>query len=782
MAEFSVDDILRAMGQGQDDSIDQLENSQFAKTIMSSLDELVKKQKIKDSGALSEKDVKLLASIMSNEIKNLGIFKKGSTEKLLKDINKSIKDAIISGSQVSTQGAALYGTSRLYSAVAGSRGGAKGGQLDLTAPSASGKAVLSQAKDYLSKDDFNDTMNSITNKLLSFFKGSSKDSDIKSQKFWKKQSNVLITGLLDGLLRQKLIGGAIQDGSKLFGYIVASHLSKVFGPFGRILGLGVMALTSTIPALLTNILRAVLLFKVFDMLSGGSLSKGIGPSKWFRYASRYGMGAKVKRLSQPFVRGARGLGGFLGRALPIVGYTAGGLDIASGIGQIAQAKDGVGATQGVLKGAGGVSTIAGTTLIGKGVQGTVVGAILITLGRILDYTSKNNDIVKEFTQHGFTAGLKEFWKSIKESITGKREAVQSRTGHLTDPRSLINVPLRGSRYIEGATEAKYPFETPLKVTPVDDTGKMKATSFAEGIGQAYSYAYGNAVQIQRQIAAKRAPKGVQVLSKTPHQVGGYGHLTPWGKIDIVGVPKRAEGTVQQLASQYYGSGAVATHEMSGGAHFDISTAHPRVRGYQRFKATPSTTAGVLSTYGVKPRVSEEGWFLNPHEVETTAGSKYLWEEYQRNKAMQEKYEWIPANKDNFRNDVYYNGKAMVPRGTSKILEGLKKKGYQPELTSGIGLMGRLSSNPLSYAPEPPKIKSDAEKQVEQIQEAPKEAAKKIFDFGSTINKNINKAGSMGSKAMALPSDSATGNRTFSAVYNNLVAQATLGTEGMRGIV
>lgn len=776
MAEFSVDDILRAMSQGQDDTIDQLESSQFAKTIMSSLDALVKKQKIKDSGALSEKDAKLLASIMSNEIKNLGIFKKGSTEKLLRDIKKSIEDAIIAGSQVSTQGAALYGTSRLYSAVAGARGGAKGGQLDLTAPSASGKVVLGQAKNYLSKDDFNDTMNNVTNKLLSFLKGNSKDSDTDNQKFWKKQSNVLITGLLDGLMRHKLIGGAIQDGSKLFGYIVASHLSKIFGPFGRILGLGVMALTSTIPALLTSILHAVLQFKVFDMLSGGSLSKGIGSSKWSRYASRYGMGATVGKMGQSFIRG---VGGFLGRALPIVGYTAGGLDIASGIGQIAQAKDGVGAAQGVLKGAGGVSTIAGASLIGKGVQGTAVGAILIALGRILDYTSKNSDIIKEFTQHGFIAGLKAFWKSVKDSLIGKRATVQSRTGHLTDPRSLINVPLRGNKYIEGATEAKYPFESPLKIAPTDDTGKMKASSFAEGIGQAFSYAYGNPIQIQRQLSANRAPKGVQVLSKTPHQVGGYGHVTPWGKIDIVGVPKSAEGVVQQIASQYYGKGAVADHE---GDHFDISTAHPTVKGYQRFRATPSTIAGVRSTYGVKPRISKEGWFLNPHEVETTAGSKYLWEEYQRNKAMQERYEWIPANKGNFQNDVYYNGKAMVPKGTSKILEGLRKQGYKPELSSGIGLMGRLSSNSLSYAPETPKAKSDAEKQVEQIQEAPKEAAKKIFEFGSTINKNVNRAGSMGLKTMALPSDSATGNRTFSAVYNNLVAQATLGTEGMRGIV
>ena len=219
-----------------------------------------------------------------------------------------------------------------------------------------------------------------------------------------------------------------------------------------------------------------------------------------------------------------------------------------------------------------------------------------------------------------------------------------------------------------------------------------------------------------------------------------------------------------------------------GDHFDISTAHPTVKGYQRFRATPSTIAGVRSTYGVKPRISKEGWFLNPHEVGTTAGSKYLWEEYQRNKAMQEKYEWIPANAKNFQNDVYYNGKAMVPKGTSKILEDLRKQGYKAELSSGIGLMGRLSSNSLSYAPETPKAKSDTEKQVEQIQEAPKEAAKKIFEFGSTINKNVNKAGSMGLKTMALPSDSATGNRTFSAVYNNLVAQATLGTEGMRGIV
>ena len=776
MAEFSVDDILRAMSQGQDDTIDQLESSQFAKTIMSSLDALVKKQKIKDSGALSEKDAKLLASIMSNEIKNLGIFKKGSTEKLLRDIKKSIEDAIIAGSQVSTQGAALYGTSRLYSAVAGARGGARGGQLDLTAPSASGKVVLGQAKNYLSKDDFNDTMNNVTNKLLSFLKGNSKDSDTDNQKFWKKQSNVLITGLLDGLMRHKLIGGAIQDGSKLFGYIVASHLSKIFGPFGRILGLGVMALTSTIPALLTSILHAVLQFKVFDMLSGGSLSKGIGSSKWSRYASRYGMGATVGKMGQSFIRG---VGGFLGRALPIVGYTAGGLDIASGIGQIAQAKDGVGAAQGVLKGAGGVSTIAGAALIGKGVQGTAVGAILIALGRILDYTSKNSDIIKEFTQHGFIAGLKAFWKSVKDSLIGKRETVQSRTGHLTDPRSLINVPLRGNKYIEGATEAKYPFENPLKIAPADDTGKIKASSFAEGIGQAFSYAYGNPIQIQRQLSANRAPKEVQVLSKTKHRVGGYGHLTPWGKIDIVGVPKSAEGVVQQIASKHYGKGAAANYE---GDHFDISTAHPTVKGYKPFKATPSTIAGVRSTYGVKPRISKEGWFLNPHEVETTAGSKYLWEEYQRNKAMQERYEWIPANEKNFQNDVYYNGKAMVPKGTSKILEDLRKQGYKAELSSGIGLMGRLSSNPLSYAPETPKAKSDAEKQIEQIKEAPKEAAKKIFEFGSTINKNVNRAGSMGLKTMALPSDSATGNRTFSAVYNNLVAQATLGTEGMRGIV
>ena len=776
MAEFSVDDILRAMSQGQDDTIDQLESSQFAKTIMSSLDALVKKQKIKDSGALSEKDAKLLASIMSNEIKNLGIFKKGSTEKLLRDIKKSIEDAIIAGSQVSTQGAALYGTSRLYSAVAGARGGAKGGQLDLTAPSASGKVVLGQAKNYLSKDDFNDTMNNVTNKLLSFLKGNSKDSDTDNQKFWKKQSNVLITGLLDGLMRHKLIGGAIQDGSKLFGYIVASHLSKIFGPFGRILGLGVMALTITIPALLTSILHAVLQFKVFDMLSGGSLSKGIGSSKWSRYASRYGMGATIGKMGQSFIRG---VGGFLGRALPIVGYTAGGLDIASGIGQIAQAKDGVGAAQGVLKGAGGVSTIAGAALIGKGAQGTAVGAILIALGRILDYTSKNSDIIKEFTQHGFIAGLKAFWKSVKDSLTGKRATVQSRTGHLTDPRSLINVPLRGNKYIEGATEAKYPFENPLKIAPTDDTGKIKASPFAEGIGQAFSYAYGNPIQIQRQLSANRAPKEVQVLSKTKHRVGGYGHLTPWGKIDIVGVPKSAEGVVQQIASKHYGKGAAANYE---GDHFDISTAHPTVKGYQRFRATPSTIAGVRSTYGVKPRISKEGWFLNPHEVETTAGSKYLWEEYQRNKAMQERYEWIPANAKNFQNDVYYNGKAMVPKGTSKILKDLRKQGYKAELSSGIGLMGRLSSNSLSYAPETPKAKSDAEKQVEQIQEAPKEAAKKIFEFGSTINKNVNRAGSMGLKTMALPSDSATGNRTFSAVYNNLVAQATLGTEGMRGIV
>lgn len=105
---------------------------------------------------------------------------------------------------------------------------------------------------------------SLTYKLTSFF----------GTKFSEAKKGLVAFGadLIEGLAKNKFIGGALGDTVKLFGLMGAHWLSKHFGALGEKIGAGLIAISQV----LATILPTLLLAGIGNMLFGGRLTKLLG--------------------------------------------------------------------------------------------------------------------------------------------------------------------------------------------------------------------------------------------------------------------------------------------------------------------------------------------------------------------------------------------------------------------------------------------------------------------------------------------------------------------------
>ena len=237
-------------------------------------------------------------------------------------------------------------------------------------------------------------MDSVMSKLLSFLR----DKEGRD----KVTLRHLGEDVVEGLAKSKFIGGAFMDLVKMISFFVGGFL-KQFGPIGKALAVGVVALAPVLGTILVNLftrmltklLWAVVVKGSFNLM--GNLLKGLlNPANWARaFSFLRGVGGAV---GGNLGRGALALGRLAGPAALVTGGVA-----AVGLGIDSLRKDG-----GREKTAGGLLTAGGLGLIVAGI-GLAVGAafapvtaiiagIAAGIGLIVKFWPKIVDWLKAFDE------------------------------------------------------------------------------------------------------------------------------------------------------------------------------------------------------------------------------------------------------------------------------------------------------------------------------------------------------------------------------------------------
>lgn len=108
-------------------------------------------------------------------------------------------------------------------------------------------------------------LDSVTDKLLAFFQSDSEKKKVQQKQFGED--------LIEGLARSKFVGGAITDLIRLVTLFAGSWL-KNFGPLGKALAVGLVALGPVIGAAIANILVKSLTSAITNVFKVGMLGLG----------------------------------------------------------------------------------------------------------------------------------------------------------------------------------------------------------------------------------------------------------------------------------------------------------------------------------------------------------------------------------------------------------------------------------------------------------------------------------------------------------------------------
>lgn len=258
-----------------------------------------------------------------------------------------------------------------------------------------------------------------------------------------KESKKTLIGLgasiVEGLAKNKFIGGALADTIKLFGLLGGSWLAKHFGEAGKKIGAGLFAIAQVI----SGLLPALLIGGIGNLLFGGKLTKLLGGVFKFGFSSlgtllknsfgflkslpsaimnlgKFGANA-MKGISSLGAGAFANLGKIgLGAAKGVGGLVAGlaldaGANFAVKKGVNASVAYGVsGAGQGAITGAmlGSIFPVLGP-IVGAGV-GAAIGGITGIIKGFREDSKEHNKATEEDakSKHSFWQGVINWFKSI----------------------------------------------------------------------------------------------------------------------------------------------------------------------------------------------------------------------------------------------------------------------------------------------------------------------------------------------------------------------------------
>ena len=272
---------------------------------------------VKDVNKLTEKEIEKVGKVFLTELRAMF----GGSNDLtsyMKTMVELLKDMAREGNLTAVQGANRVNSTFANLVYASENTKRAGGDPIINRESKKAKGSQ-EAQEFYSTylPEGVKKTNSILEKFLSFWNAEKSGEKTKRRQF--------IEDLADGLGKSKWVGGAIMDLIKLASYFAANWL-KQFGPIGKALAVGVIALAPILGAKIGEILikgMSNLLWSIARWSVTGiwNLFKGIlNPATWAKAFSVLGKGASLI---------GRGLG-VASRAV----FSPAGLGIAAGVGSM----------------------------------------------------------------------------------------------------------------------------------------------------------------------------------------------------------------------------------------------------------------------------------------------------------------------------------------------------------------------------------------------------------------------------------------------------------------
>ena len=329
------------------------------------------------------------------------------------------------------------------------------------------------------------TADSLFDKFSSLFRDQENLKKTKTKHF--------IDDLVDGLARSKFVGGAFTDLIRLFTFFGANFL-KNFGPIGKALAVGLVALGPVIATAIANAVGRALSAVIGNVVTG-ALSKIIGQmggsATGSFFGTLFGMGAKGAATNGLSGLAARSIAGTVATNSVVTGIgTAGTTALATGISGIGGATVAGSTVTGIGTAVGG--GVAASGAAGGGLLASLtaaLGPILITLGVIaaaagvIYLIAKNWDKLTKWCEET-SDKLKDLGKSWLEAFQNWKDGLND----WLDEHPLVDKTLGGIAAAGGGIIGYSAYENMRgaipKVTPQlgEDSvqyGKLKVGKYGE---------------------------------------------------------------------------------------------------------------------------------------------------------------------------------------------------------------------------------------------------------------------------------------------------------------
>lgn len=433
MNKVNYEEVVEAL-YNNNEGIQNLHDTEFAKEIFKRLDNTISK------GDLTDKDLKKIGDVISVLAKELHIVGDG----LNKFINQTVKDLREQknvGNTVTSDTASNYALMKLVEQLSDSSQGKRNSAFNFSNITDKGKQLINPilknpSKYSLTAEEHRKNLDYFAEKLFKFIKGEEEEEEGKD----KKKQRTFIDDLIDSLKASKFIGGAVQDGAKLFGYLLASKLAQ-FGTWGRALGAIVVALSDTLPKIFwAGVAQIIDVIKTYAIVKAAT-GQGIG------------FGAALGTVGK-FAKVAGGIGSVIG----------GGFAIGESAQDFSSGKVG----SGILKSLGGLTLILTPILAALGViSGPIVG-ISIAIGAIATFLPKIWDWLKDtwFKKDQTTEEKESWWEKVfgrKEETTFKKPKVYN-VKEMTPSEYLTKIEGRKDsriKKVEGTDSFKWKYNQGL---------------------------------------------------------------------------------------------------------------------------------------------------------------------------------------------------------------------------------------------------------------------------------------------------------------------------------
>ena len=267
-------------------------------------------------------------------------------------------------------------------------------------------------------------LDSVTDKILAFF------GEDRSTR--RSRTRQFIDDLAEGLSKSKWVGGALMDIVKMVSYFAANWL-KQFGPIGKALAVGVVALAPIVGTIIANILAKALVNSLTNVVKYGLLGLGTLLKATFLSLTQNGL-FKAALQGNPFAKGAAvskgnlAIGSFMAAtavgALAVDSFKKGGArentaGTALGIGALGFAVTGIAALIG-----GSIAAAVLPIALPVAAIATGIGLIVKFLPQIMDFFryigEKLGLIAGKEEDGGYKGGAPTVFENMNKDFSGEK--------------------------------------------------------------------------------------------------------------------------------------------------------------------------------------------------------------------------------------------------------------------------------------------------------------------------------------------------------------------------